>query len=215
VCVCVCVWERERERERESKRESSRCYSLDWGSIHSALLKVTQATHSLLKFIQSDVSWKTNVCHYSGPLQQLFFTTPITHHPSRLIHWWISLNAFHCADTTGDMAFLSSEILSLRLCQSAERVWNTLLFKWTHKKELQANRSDKQAGQEMSPWTSLFSGTSLSWMHGGQPTADPCLYQMVSLPELTASLVSVLISGLPMYYINQNAELMLPYPVRG
>jgi len=38
-------------------------------------------------------------------------------------------NSFHCVDMTGDMAFLSSEILSFILYKSAKRVQNTLLFK--------------------------------------------------------------------------------------
>jgi hypothetical protein len=41
-------------------------------------------------------------------------------------------NTFHYVDMTGDMAFLFSEVLSLRLCKSTERVWNTLLFKEPH-----------------------------------------------------------------------------------
>jgi hypothetical protein len=32
----------------------------EWGSVLAALLKI----HTLLKFIQSDVYLKTNVCHY-------------------------------------------------------------------------------------------------------------------------------------------------------
>jgi hypothetical protein len=44
--MCVCVRE----------RENFKVLWLGWGSINSALLKITLATHSLLKFIQSDVS---------------------------------------------------------------------------------------------------------------------------------------------------------------
>jgi hypothetical protein len=38
-------------------------------------------------------------------------------------------NSFHYVDMTGDEAFLSSEILSFRLCKSTKRVQNTLLLK--------------------------------------------------------------------------------------
>ena len=38
-------------------------------------------------------------------------------------------NSFHYVDMTGDVAFLSSEILSFILCKSAKHVRNTLLFK--------------------------------------------------------------------------------------
>jgi len=38
-------------------------------------------------------------------------------------------NTFHYADMTVDMAFLSSENLSMKLWKSAERVWNFLLLK--------------------------------------------------------------------------------------
>ena len=38
-------------------------------------------------------------------------------------------NTSHYADMTADMAFLSSENLSMRLCKSAQRVWNSILFK--------------------------------------------------------------------------------------
>jgi hypothetical protein len=51
---------------------------------------------------------------------------------------------------TGYMAFLSSEILSWRLCTSAERAWDTLIFKQPHKKKSQADRSGERCGQEMS-----------------------------------------------------------------
>jgi hypothetical protein len=50
----------------------------------------------------------------------------------------------------GDTAFLSSEIPSLKLRTSAERVRNTLLFKYPHKNKSQADRSGERAGQEMS-----------------------------------------------------------------
>jgi len=38
-------------------------------------------------------------------------------------------NAAHYAETTSDMAFISSRILSWGLCKSAERIWNTVVFK--------------------------------------------------------------------------------------
>jgi F0F1-type ATP synthase membrane subunit a len=59
------------------------------------------------------------------------------------------LNSFHYADMTGDMAFLSSEILSFILCTSAKSVQNTLLFKEPHKKKLRGDRSGERAGQEI------------------------------------------------------------------
>jgi hypothetical protein len=38
-------------------------------------------------------------------------------------------STFHGADLRDSLAFLSSEILSMRFCKSAERVWNTLVLK--------------------------------------------------------------------------------------
>lgn len=38
-------------------------------------------------------------------------------------------NSFHYVNMTGDVAFLSSEMLSFILCKFAKRVRNTLLFK--------------------------------------------------------------------------------------
>lgn len=71
------------------ERESQGVKSLGGDSIHSALLKITLATHRLIKSIQSDVSWKTNVCHYSGT----------SHHPSGIHQDWCAdesvYNALH------------------------------------------------------------------------------------------------------------------------
>ena len=53
-------------------------------------------------------------------------------------------------DMTGDTAVLYSEILSLRLCKSAERVWDSLIFKRPHKMKSEAERSGERDGQEMS-----------------------------------------------------------------
>ena len=73
-----------------------------------------------------EVTLKKNTCQTSS-IKTDALTNSI-HHTS------------HYADMTGDTAFISSEILSLRMCKSAERVWNTLLFKQPHKKKSQADR---------------------------------------------------------------------------
>jgi hypothetical protein len=49
------------------------------------------------------------------------------------------------------MALISSGILCLRLCNSAGRAYKTLLYKQSHEKKSQADRSGERAGQEMSP----------------------------------------------------------------
>jgi isoprenylcysteine carboxyl methyltransferase (ICMT) family protein YpbQ len=51
----------------------------------------------------------------------------------------------------GGMTLISSEILCLRLCKSAGRAWNTLLYIQPHEKKSQADRPTEQAGQEMLP----------------------------------------------------------------
>jgi len=55
-----------------------------WGSVLSALLMI----HALLKFIQSNVYLKTNVCYYLGPLQQRY---SLQRHPSDIVQQdWLS-----------------------------------------------------------------------------------------------------------------------------
>jgi hypothetical protein len=49
------------------------------------------------------------------------------------------------------MALISSGILWFRLRKSAGRAYNTLLYKQSHEKKSQADRSAKRAGQDMSP----------------------------------------------------------------
>jgi hypothetical protein len=71
--------------------------------------------------------------------------------PSRLMHWWNRfINSSYYDDMIDDTAVLYSEILSLRLCKSAGRVWDSLIFKLPHKKESEAERSGERDGQEMS-----------------------------------------------------------------
>jgi isoprenylcysteine carboxyl methyltransferase (ICMT) family protein YpbQ len=45
-------------------------------------------------------------------------------------------NAANYAETISDIVFISSGILSWRLCKSTERVWNTVLFKLPHNKQI-------------------------------------------------------------------------------
>jgi hypothetical protein len=54
-------------------------------------------------------------------------------------------NTSHYADMTDDTALISSEILSLRYCKSAERVSNTLLFRQLHINKSQADSSGELA----------------------------------------------------------------------
>jgi len=80
----------------------------------------------------------------------LFNTTPVNMSSIRIGEMMNSVhNSSQYVDMTGDMAFLSSEILSFILCKSAKRVQNTFLFKYPHKKKLRADRSGERAGQEM------------------------------------------------------------------
>ena len=72
------------------------------------------------------------------------------------------------SDMTGYKEFLSSETLSSRLCKSAERVPNTLLFK------SQSDRPGERAGQDMSPGMSIFLEKSVLRMQCGQSPSDPC-----------------------------------------
>jgi hypothetical protein len=78
-----------------------------------SIVKDTLLDYRWLKFIQSNMNWKTNLYLYWGISQWSDFYKP---HPSELSNANDALtnsviNTFYYADTTGDMAFLFQKFL--------------------------------------------------------------------------------------------------------
>ena len=111
-----------------SRQSHCRIYT-GCGSFHSALLKVHQSIAVLLKFIASDVNWKTELLRSIVTTKWPFKTTPVWC-PPRSMRWWI-LSVTRHITRAGQVngGLLSLETRSVRVCQSAERVPNTLFFK--------------------------------------------------------------------------------------
>jgi hypothetical protein len=98
-------------------------------------------------------------------------------------------NTFHYAVVTGDKPF-TSEILSLRECNSAERARSTLLLKLTHKEKSKANRSANGLAKKCRHKLRYFWPSFYGRMHSGEPTSDPWCYYMASSAECTVNIVS-------------------------
>jgi hypothetical protein len=90
----------------------------------------------------------------------------------------------------GDTPFLTSEILSLRVCNSAERARNSLLLKLTLKEKSKANKSVNGLAKKCHHKLRYFWQSFYGRMHGGKPTSDPCFYYMASSAESTVNIVS-------------------------
>jgi hypothetical protein len=115
------------------KKESSSRFTDDnsyrVGQRIFSIVKQALLDHSLLKFIQSNMNWKTNLQLYWGTSQWSDFYKP---HPSELSNASDALtnslhNTFHYADTTGDMAFLFQKFLA-RDCVRLSNMSETLFF---------------------------------------------------------------------------------------
>jgi hypothetical protein len=85
-------------------------------------------------------------------------------------------NTFHYAIVTGDTPFITSEILSLGVCSSAERTRNILLLNLTHKEKSKAKRSANGLAKKCRHKRRYFWQSFCGRMHGGKPTSDPCFY---------------------------------------
>jgi hypothetical protein len=83
-------------------------------------------------------------------------------------------NTSRYAVVTSDMRFLTSEILDLRVRNSAERARNTLLLKPTHKEKSKANRSANGLAKKCRHKLRYFWQSFYGRMHGGKPTSNPC-----------------------------------------
>ena len=140
--------------------------------------------HILLKLIQSNVNWKTNINHCWGNRKSHYLkATHIVCRPSRLTHLRDSAhNTSQYADMAGDVVLMSSDIFVWRLSTSATSVWNTLLVRKPHKRKEQADRSCKRRDQEMFCLCCWKGGkTSLRQIHDGQLMTDPQLNATVQL----------------------------------
>ena len=88
---------------------------------------------SLLKFIESNVNWKTDVWHCCGTLQGNYSSEQ---QPSRPMHWWarfMALSIRRAWQVT--WPFFFSEIRTLGLCKTAERVRD-----WSQEKEITSRK---------------------------------------------------------------------------
>ena len=92
---------------------------------------------------------------------------------------------------TADMAFLSSGVLSLRLRKSAEHLKHPAFQIAPQKQKSQADRLGERGGQKIRLNVVIFGKVGKA---NGRSTADlrPMFYQMASLAEPTANLVSML-----------------------
>jgi len=143
----------------------------------------------------------------------LLQAVPVRCCPSRLMHRWtrfiiLAITWIWQVIT----AFLSSEILSLALCNSVEHVRNTS-FQAASSKEI----TNERFGRKDRPRNVAISVVILGKVCSGEYTVDnrphPCVHSMACLAGPIANLVSVLSPGLPEYYVNQNDEWNLPNSV--
>ena len=96
-----------------------------------SIVQYTLAEIGVLKFIQNNANSKTDVGQCLEILQRNFFkknTRQISSIKTDALMNSVH-NTSHYTDMAVDMVFISSEILSLRLCKSPECAWNTLLSK--------------------------------------------------------------------------------------
>jgi len=84
------------------------------------------------------INWGTKICHYWGILQRNYGLNIISCISSITNDAMINPvpNTLNCCNRTGYKAFISSEIRSLRLCECAERVRNSLIFKTAANRQL-------------------------------------------------------------------------------
>jgi hypothetical protein len=121
----------------------------------------TLVARSLLIFVQSNVNWKTNVCHFWGTLQRSDSkTSPVRYRPSRSMHWWAPIIMLPVTRTLQVIwHFFVQTHRSFRIVS----VCHNVFFKLPRTKESQADRSGERAGRKMS----LFLEKSERRMHCG------------------------------------------------
>jgi len=116
-------------------------------------------------------------------------------------------------DMKGDTASVSLENLSLELCKFAKRVPKHSSFEIASLNVIQVRQTVNGVAKKCSHKHRCFWKILLRRIHGLEPTSDPHFYQMASVAESKANLVSALSPRLPDVYVNQKDKFPLPHPI--